>query len=72
MTAHGKQLVSAGSMTTGGSKMASATQVERLPSESRRHKPSTEEGGKEVKTGLYLVSLVIVGSGERAPISAYN
>ena len=52
--------------------MASATQVERLPSESRRHKPSTEEGGKEVKTGLYLVSLVIVGSGERAPISAYN
>ena len=72
MPAPGKQLVSAGSMTTGGSKMGSTTQVERLASESRRHKPSTEERRNEVKTGLYLVSLVIVGSGECGLISAYN
>ena len=52
--------------------MGSTTQVERLASESRRHKPSTEERRNEVKTGLYLISLVIVGSGECGLISAYN
>ena len=72
MTARGNQLLGAGSMTTGGSKMGSATQVQRLALESRRHKVSTEERRNEVRTGLYLVSLVIAGSGERGLSSAYN
>lgn len=49
--------------------MGSRTQAESLALESKRHSPPSEKKRNRVKIGLYLVSLVLPGSGKHWSVS---